>query len=320
MHTERLKYLLLKAEHGLLSEPESAELSAWYAAFPEGNPPSATLSAPELEKMERRIWDGVLRQLPQQTPRRRLMYRIAGAAAAAAVLLFAAWWLIRPEVPQAGTIVFATKAGERRQIVLPDSTKVWLSPASTLSYAPFTAGNREVQLDGEAFFDVVTRQDAPFSIRSGACRTVVLGTSFNVQAYAADSMATVTVLTGKVKVTAGREDRGVAIGALQRAKLRAGSDSIYTESAPDAADLLATRAGTILFNGTPLREAVRVLERELNISITIPAAIAECEYYSRFEAGVKPEAVLEEICMTLHATFQQTQPSVFVVTGGRCMP
>lgn len=319
MHTERLKYLLLKAEHQLLSESESAELSAWYASFPEGIRPSKGLPAADLEKMERRIWDGVQSRLPQRAPRLRWIYRIAGAAAAV-ILLVAAWWMLRPGETGAGTFVYATKAGERRQIVLPDSTKVWLSPATTLSFEPFGGGNREVRLDGEAFFDVTTRSEAPFSIRSGHYKTVVLGTSFNVQAYPSEGTATVTVLTGKVKVTVGDGERSVAVGALQRAKLLAGSDSLFTESAPDAADLLETRAGAIVFNGTPLREAVRVLERELDIKINIPEAIAACEFYSRFEAGVKPEAVLEEICMTLHATFQQSQPKVFVVTGGRCMP
>ncbi|MVN92148.1 FecR family protein [Mucilaginibacter aquatilis] len=92
--------------------------------------------------------------------------------------------------------------GRHTKVYLPDSSVVYLSGGSKIKFAKgFDGKTRNVQLNGEAFFDVV-HQAKPFVVSSGKISTVVLGTSFNVKAYSSQQKVTVTVKSGKVGVLA----------------------------------------------------------------------------------------------------------------------
>ncbi|RYY36680.1 MAG: DUF4974 domain-containing protein [Sphingobacteriaceae bacterium] len=93
--------------------------------------------------------------------------------------------------------------GKKSKIVLPDGSVVYLSGGSNIKFSKvFTERERIVQLDGEAFFDVAHNVQRPFLVKSGDITTVVMGTSFNVNAYTTTKKVMVTVRTGKVGVMA----------------------------------------------------------------------------------------------------------------------
>jgi ferric-dicitrate binding protein FerR (iron transport regulator) len=95
-----------------------------------------------------------------------------------------------------------TRMGTRTNLVLPDGTSVWLNAGSVLTYpASFNAPNREVNLDGEAFFDVVKDQKHPFIVHTSTMNIRVLGTSFDVKAYAKDKEMETTLIRGAVEIT-----------------------------------------------------------------------------------------------------------------------
>lgn len=90
-----------------------------------------------------------------------------------------------------------TYKNDIRLISLPDGTRVWLNQNTEIDYpARFSKNERNVTLKGEAFFEVKRDPSRPFIITSGAVKTTVLGTSFNVRAYN-DNDAQVSVRTGK---------------------------------------------------------------------------------------------------------------------------
>jgi len=96
---------------------------------------------------------------------------------------------------------FSTLAAQRKLITLTDGTRVWLNNATVLRYpAKFGSRSREVELDGEAFFEVAHNPARPFLIHTQKLRVQVLGTSFNVRSYASDKDIAVNVATGKVAV------------------------------------------------------------------------------------------------------------------------
>ncbi len=98
-----------------------------------------------------------------------------------------------------------TAVAERKSITLADGTKIWLGNASVLRYpAHFKGNSREVELEGEAFFKVTHNPDKPFLIHTRKLKIQVLGTSFNVRAYASDEQAAVNVSSGKVAVSNGQ--------------------------------------------------------------------------------------------------------------------
>lgn len=89
--------------------------------------------------------------------------------------------------------------GNRMKIVLPDSTSIWLSNETKLRYASsFSSQNREVELSGEAYFDVHHDAKNPFTVKIGNQHIRVLGTRFSVNAYPEDEIIETSLITGSV--------------------------------------------------------------------------------------------------------------------------
>jgi transmembrane sensor len=129
----------------------------------------------------------------------RMPWRIPSALAAAAILVFAARALLqrnasrRAESAIAAPRNYATVVGGRDSVRLPDGGKVILGPASRLTIAPgFGTGMREVELHGEAYFDVVHDTTRPFVVRAGTATIRDVGTSFAVREDSARVRVVVT--------------------------------------------------------------------------------------------------------------------------------
>ncbi len=94
---------------------------------------------------------------------------------------------------------------ERRifTLKLSDGSVVNINSESTLHFpVEFSSENREVYLEGEAFFDVVRDDKSPFMVHTGDKTITVLGTKFNVSAYRDDQEWMATLVQGKISVTA----------------------------------------------------------------------------------------------------------------------
>jgi transmembrane sensor len=91
--------------------------------------------------------------------------------------------------------------GAKSMITLPDDTKIWLNAGSKLRYASnFSENNREVYLEGEAYFDVTKSEKNIFVVNTGDIRVNVYGTQFNVKAYADESEIITTLVSGSVSI------------------------------------------------------------------------------------------------------------------------
>lgn len=91
--------------------------------------------------------------------------------------------------------------GQKNQILLPDGTHIWLNSESEISYtSDFNQSNRSIKLKGEAFFDVKKNEYLPFNVEVDSINIQVLGTAFNVSAYADDPNIKVSLERGKVEV------------------------------------------------------------------------------------------------------------------------
>lgn len=93
--------------------------------------------------------------------------------------------------------------GAKSMITLPDSTVVWLNAGSKLRYATnFSNSNREVYLEGEAYFDVIKSEKNIFVVNTGDIRVNVYGTQFNVKAYPDENEIITTLVTGSISIDA----------------------------------------------------------------------------------------------------------------------
>ncbi len=96
--------------------------------------------------------------------------------------------------------------GTRTMFYLPDGSSGWLNGGSYLEFpTQFSGKTREVLLDGEAYFDVVTDSKKPFVVRGEHTDVLAYGTSFNVQAYREDPEIRVTLVSGKIRLFARRD-------------------------------------------------------------------------------------------------------------------
>lgn len=108
-----------------------------------------------------------------------------------------------PDLLAANTAIneVVARPGSRSKLVLPDGTQVWLNAESRITYHNnFNTDQREVDLEGEAFFDVTHDAQRPFTVHTSGIDIKVLGTAFNVKSYASDETIETTLLRGSIEV------------------------------------------------------------------------------------------------------------------------
>ena len=137
-----------------------------------------------------------------QTTRTSLVRNILKIAAAVLVLigsgyLFSLYNNRQDVITQTIHVPFSN----RISITLPDGTLVWLNSNTTLKYpSAFTDKQRIVELDGEAYFEVTENKDKAFIVKTNKYNIEVLGTTFDVEAYANKPTFTATLFSGKIKL------------------------------------------------------------------------------------------------------------------------
>lgn len=139
----------------------------------------------------------------------------------------------------------STPNGGQYQIVLSDGTKVWLNSASSLSYpSRFEGKERLVKITGEAYFEVAPLRSKPFRVESQGQVIEVLGTHFNVDAYADEAFTKTTLLQGKVKVTLRQKETILHPG--QQLQFSAKESHLIND--PDLEEITAWKDGYFKFS------------------------------------------------------------------------
>ncbi|WP_295717115.1 FecR family protein [Mucilaginibacter sp.] len=302
------KELAHKLEQGTISPEEKAWFEQWYAGF---NDEEVLLSGSKHATAEQ-IKDSIFNRIsakmeaPAQSKGKviSLWRNIAAAAAIVLLVAFAAFYknAILNLVDPIKDIQLSSNAGQHRQISLPDGTKVWLSPATRISYPDkFRDKQRLVKLEGEAFFEVKHDASHPFIILSGSIKTVVLGTNFNVRAYADASTAEVTVVSGKVAVasSAGNKTGQEIMIARQRAVFNKTNGLLVKENYPDAAKFLGQRNGYYDFEGATMQTVADELARQYGVHISVDPRIAQGLYYGHLNTTQPISNALNMLCIVM---------------------
>lgn len=149
--------------------------------------------------------------IPFSQKKAKIFWGVRVAAAAVVITITTIGYLLhqqnRKQYPSTNAkesleIVVNVPNGERKKIILPDSTSIQLNSGSQLVYNKnFGEGNREVRLTGEAFFEVTKDAEHPFLVNTNRMTVKVLGTVFNVKAYNTKEDIETTVVEGKVEVS-----------------------------------------------------------------------------------------------------------------------
>ena len=229
--------------------------------------------------------------------------RAAAVAASLAVLISGGYFIIsdmignRVEKQLATYEHIVAAPGQIREITLPDGTEVTLNVASSLKYnARYGKESREVWLDGEAFFDVESNEECPFSIHSGMLDVNVTGTSFNVCAYNDNPMTTVTVKSGKVGVVYGDDDIRMNLRADEEIVINT-DDSSVSRNTVNAMDALKWMRGSLIFRQNTLPEVIRILRRHYSCDIELRDSTSSVRISGTHD-NKSIESVLESICFS----------------------
>ncbi len=134
--------------------------------------------------------------------RKFLSFRYVAAAASVVLMLSMGWWYFgKPSANEQALHIVSTEKGFKSDVVLPDGTKVKINADTKLSYPKsYNEDQREVYLEGEAFFDVVKDEKRPFIVHTNTIDIRVLGTAFNVRAYNDEANTETTLIRGSVEV------------------------------------------------------------------------------------------------------------------------
>jgi transmembrane sensor len=213
-----------------------------------------------------------------------------------------------------------TSAGERRELTLPDDSRILLEEDSRIAY-PDDFAERTLTLEGAARFSVTSDPQRPFTIQAGDLKTTVLGTQFTVRAYPNEERASVKVAEGRVAVEA---PAGQQAGVPQRREVAAGEAVEYQKQAsslvaapPPGPNENAWVTGVLTFEDVPLGEVVTVLEDYYNVTIkTQNPALNNCRIRITFEQE-SLDNVLEQLSFI--GDFEVAMDSdTFLLDGDGC--
>jgi len=201
---------------------------------------------------------------------------------------------------QEGKIVYnelIVPAGGEYRLLLSDGTMVYMNSESRLRYpVRFVGGRREVELEGEAYFDVARDEKCPFAVHANGVKVNVLGTSFNVMAYKGDERTEVTLVKGKVNVACGQNGKELAPNQ-QFVLDNASGECIVREV--DVNTFIDWKNGVLNFDAMPLGELSEKLGRWYGVKFFFTSEELKC---LKFSGAVKKYNDIDYILSLIEAT------------------
>lgn len=188
--------------------------------------------------------------------------------------------------------------GDKSSIVLPDRSRVWLNSGSKLTFSSDFKNGRNVSLEGEAFFSVSKDQSNPFRVKTTDIEIEVLGTEFNVKAYAEENTVSATLVEGSVKIL-GKYQHTV-MKPNQKLVFDKESKKMRIQELTDTAPYTEWKDGRFVFRNESLAELVPKLERWFDVDIVFADEPVKDR---RFTGILQRESILEAISYFDHSRF-----------------
>ncbi len=185
-----------------------------------------------------------------------------------------------------------TPRGGQYQLILADGTKVWLNAASSLHFpTSFVGKERKVTLTGEGYFEVAKNSAMPFKVDvAGKGEVEVLGTHFNVNAYADEANIKTTLLEGKVKANFGQ--KSLELFPNQQSVFKNESNFLQLKKDVDVNKVTSWKNGLFDFEDDDITDIMRQLARWYNVQIQYNGKITEQHFTGAIRRQVPVSQVL----------------------------
>lgn len=189
------------------------------------------------------------------------------------------------------TVSLETPRGGQYRITLPDGTKVFMNSNSQLRYpVQFKGDKREVELKGEAYFEVVHNKDKPFIVRSGEQQIRVLGTKFNINSF--EAIIATTLVEGRVSVQYQGHHKEVILQPGQQS--RASKQHMEVQKVLTD-DYIGWTQNLFVFNDMPLTEIMKQLERWYDVDTDFPISFKDEKFFAEIPRDRKLSQVLQDL-------------------------
>ncbi|RQO74455.1 iron dicitrate transport regulator FecR [Pedobacter sp. KBW06] len=180
----------------------------------------------------------------------------------------------------------STPRGGTYQVILSDGTRVWLNADSKLLFpSKFVGNNRIVTLIGEGYFEVTHNKAKPFKVRTARQELEVLGTEFNVNAYADEMSTKTTLITGSVKV-----NNNIFLQPGEQAMSDRG---VLSVSRADVEEVVAWKNGFFVFKDSNLMAVMRQLSRWYDLDVHFEGPVPNETFNGKVYRNMNLNDVLE---------------------------
>ncbi|MGV3685453.1 MAG: FecR family protein [Daejeonella sp.] len=184
-----------------------------------------------------------------------------------------------------------TPVGGKFQLNLADGSKVWLNSASSLRFPViFTDDTRQVELKGEAYFEVSRDIHRKFSVRSGNQSVEVLGTHFNINAYSDEPTITTTLIEGKVRVIELNTKESQILQPGEQSKV---DRNIRIQRTTDTQTEVAWKDGYFYFENAPIETVMRQLGRWYGVTAKYEGVLPQHHFAGAISTNLTLLEVLE---------------------------
>ena len=307
------------------SEGEQVLVEAWYKSFENNDDGISNMSDENHKELIHRIRQNIdkkIKPIHLYTAPRWIWYA-SGMAAMLLIFMGLSFYFnpkfdnnlsrIKSDIPLSDWAKYENSSAKILKIDLPDGSIVWLQPKTQLSYNQSDRVFRQVNLKGEAFFDVKRDEGRPFLIYAGKMTTKVLGTSFNVKAYPEMEKFEVSVVTGKVSVT-NEAEKEVFVTPKQQVILEIKSDVLTINELPKNKTFYWELA-SLTFDNSLMQDVVNNIEHNFNVKIKLKSTLKNCRLSGNFDQE-HLSTILEIICKSIDAEYVMDGQEIYLKGEG----
>ncbi|WP_316750621.1 FecR family protein [Pedobacter gandavensis] len=196
-----------------------------------------------------------------------------------------------------------TPNGGQFQIYLSDGTKVWLNAGTQIKFpTQFVGKERNVELTGEAYFEVAKNAKKPFKVKmSNQTEVVVLGTHFNISAYQEETEINTTLLEGAVVLKV--EDKIAKILPGQQAILNKADKNINLVNEVNVNQVIAWKNGFFSTEGISLPELMKQVEKWYNVRVVYKDNV-QADFTARLPRNISLAELISLLELTKQVHFK----------------
>ncbi len=240
-------------------------------------------------------------------------YQIALAAACIAILLaVGALLFLRASEKDPSFVVMNNTTGRVQDVILSDGTVIKLNDRSKLTYPEtFSRRQREVFLDGEAYFEVAHNDKCPFIVRASELKIKVLGTKFAINAAPMSAQVSTILVDGSVDVIS---DKGhFVMSPGQKVTYNEGSGAMFLENLRDVQHAIRWTKNVWVLSNTPFLDICQRLEYIFNIKfIIMNEDIINKTYTGEFDTDESLESIMNTMKTSTKFTYEIKDKTIII--------